>query len=439
MRVLLVGGGAREHAIAEAIKRSGVKLFTAMKNRNPGIARLSEKILLEHETETKKIAEFAGQNSVDFAVIGPEAPLAGGIVDTLDEVEIPCVGPAKKLAKIEASKEFMRNLMQNYRIPGSLEYAVFDDAGEASEFIDSFGRPIAVKPVGLTGGKGVRVIGDQLRDEEEAKKYVREVIEKKIGGGRVVIEEKAVGEELTLQAFVDGRHVIAMPMVQDHKRAFEGDVGHNTGGMGSYSDSNGLLPFVTESDRRHAVRAMKKTVDALRRETGEEYKGILYGQFMLGRKLKLLEFNCRFGDPEAMNVLPILSSDFVKVCLKIIDGTLREKDVLFEKKATVCKYVVPEGYGISSRAGEIISVDEAAIKRKGALLYYAAVNEEDGKIYTTSSRSLCVAGIAGSIEEAERIAESAIANIKGEHIYHRRDIGTKALIQRKIENMKAVR
>lgn len=439
MKVLLVGGGAREHAIAEAVKRSGVKLFAAMKNRNPGIARLSEKILLEHETETKKIAEFARESGVDFAVIGPEAPLAEGIVDALGGEGIPCVGPAKKLARIEASKEFMRNLMQKYRIPGSLEYAVFDDAGEASEFIDSFGKPIAVKPVGLTGGKGVKVIGDQLKDLEEAKKYVREVIEKKIGGSRVVIEEKAVGEEFTLQAFVDGRHVIAMPIVQDHKRAFEGDAGHNTGGMGSYSDSNGLLPFATESDREYAVEVMKKTADALRRETGEEYKGILYGQFMLGKKPRLIEFNCRFGDPEAMNVLPILSSDFVKICQRIIDGTLKERDAVFEKKATVCKYVVPEGYGISSRAGEIISVDEEAIRRKRALLYYAAVNEENGKICTTSSRSLGVVGIAGSIEEAERIAESAIANIKGEHVYHRRDIGTKALIQRKIESMKAIR
>ncbi|MBI5253621.1 MAG: phosphoribosylamine--glycine ligase [Euryarchaeota archaeon] len=439
MKVLLVGGGAREHAIAEAIKRSGAELFAAMKNRNPGIARLSEKILLEHETETKKIAEFAKESGVDFAVIGPEAPLAEGIVDVLGGEGIPCVGPAKKLARIEASKEFMRNLMQKYKIPGSLEYAVFDDAGEASEFIDSYGKPIAVKPVGLTGGKGVKVIGDQLKDLEEAKKYVREVIEKKIGGDRVVIEEKAVGEEFTIQAFVDGSHVIAMPMVQDHKRAFEGDAGHNTGGMGSYSDSNGLLPFVTESDREYAVEVMKKTVDALRRETREEYKGILYGQFMLGKEPRLIEFNCRFGDPEAMNVLPILSSDFVKICQKIIDGTLKERDAVFEKKATVCKYVVPEGYGIGSRAGEIISVDEEAIRRKRALLYYAAVNEENGKICTTSSRSLAVVGTAGSIEEAEKIAESAIANITGEHIYHRRDIGTKALIQRKIESMKAVR
>ncbi len=439
MKVLLVGGGAREHAIAETIKRSSAKLFAAMKNRNPGIARLSEKILLENETETKKIAEFARESAVDFAVIGPEAPLAEGIVDVLSEMGIPCVGPAKKLAEIEASKEFMRNLMRKYRIPGSLEYAVFNDAEEASEFIDAFGKPVAVKPVGLTGGKGVKVIGDQLKDEEEAKKYMQEVVEKKIGGGRVVIEKKAVGEEFTLQAFVDGKHVVAMPMVQDHKRAFEGDVGHNTGGMGSYSDSNGLLPFVTESDCKYAVRIMKKTVDALRRETGEEYKGILYGQFMLGRELKLLEFNCRFGDPEAMNVLPILSSDFVKICLKIMDGTLKERDVFFERKATVCKYVVPEGYGISSKAGEIISVNEEGIKRSGAILYYAAVNEENGRIYTTSSRSLGVVGIADSIEEAEKISESAIGNIKGAHIYHRRDIGTKELVHKKIENMKAIR
>ena len=228
-----------------------------------------------------------------------------------------------------------------------------------------------------------------------------------------------------------------MPAVQDHKRAFVGDTGHNTGGMGSYSDSNHLLPFLSESVVEEAGRVIKETVRALKKETGEKYKGILYGQFMLGRDLKVIEFNCRFGDPEAMNVLSILESDLAGVCQDIVRGRLG--DVKFSGQATVCKYIVPEGYGVKSTAGQRLTIDEEKIKSLGAVLYYAAVNEEAGEIFTTSSRSVGVIGIADTISEAERICEEAVESVRGEHIYHRRDIGTSGLIEKKLDGLKGLR
>jgi phosphoribosylamine--glycine ligase len=432
VKVLLVGGGGREHAIAEALSRSGAEIYAVMKNRNPGIRGLSRECLYAGEGDVEKIVAFAERKGVDLAVIGPEGPLARGIVDALHQREIPSVGPSRDLAQIEANKAFARRLMEKYRIPGSLRFGVFREYREACEFIDTFGAPLAVKPIGLTGGKGVKVIGEHLRDEAEARAYVKEVLDGGIGGGGVVLEEKAEGEEFTLQAFVDGRRTVSMPCVQDHKRAYEGDTGPNTGGMGSYSLPDALLPFLSKEACRRAEEILEATVRSLREEIGKEYRGILYGQFMLGREgPKVIEFNARFGDPEAMNVLPLLSSDFLEICARIVEGSLHRRDVAFRKEATVCKYVVPEGYGVNPISGQEITVDEAAVRAEGGRVYYAAVNEKDGRITTTSSRSLGVVGIDPTLEGAERIAEASIRHIRGRHLYHRRDIGTRELIEKK--------
>ncbi len=434
MEFLLIGGGAREHAMALALKKNtDVELYSVMGNRNPGILRLSEKVLQVKETELERIREFAVSNKIDIAVVGPEAPLGLGISNLLDEVGIPSVGPKKELALIETDKEFCRNVMAEYSIPANLTYACFSDFEEACAYVDSYNGELVVKPVGLTGGKGVKVQGEHLKNREDVKVYIKEILERGIGGGRVVLEEKAPGEEFTVQAFVDGSNIIPMPAVQDHKRAYEGDTGHNTGGMGSYSMADGLLPFLTQEDYNFAVDVIKKTVMALKKKTGESYRGILYGQFMKGSEIKLIEFNCRFGDPETMNVLTLLESDFSELCRHIVEGGL--KGAVFSELATVCKYVVPEGYGLNSSPPCEIEVDEEAIAEEGANLYYAVVNEKKGKLFTTTSRTAAVVGVADSLEEAEEIAEKAISHIKGEHIYHRRDIGTRELIEKKLRKM----
>jgi phosphoribosylamine--glycine ligase len=439
MRVLAVGGGGREHAIVKALARSGAEVLSVMKNRNPGIARASSDLLLAKETDVEKVIRFAESRKVELAVIGPESPLEAGLADALTERGIGCVGPTRSAARIETSKSFARALLAEYKVPGNLRFAAFTDLREAEAHLRSIDYEVAVKPTGLTGGKGVKVQGEHLAGEREVRAYVRKVLEEGIGGAGVVIEEKVRGEEFTLQAFCDGERVVPMPLVQDHKRAFEGDVGPNTGGMGSYSSEDHLLPFVNSSDEEEAVNTMLRTVEALAKE-GIPYRGILYGQFMLTKGgPRLIEFNARFGDPEAMNVLPLLESDFVELCAGIASGDLAGRECEFRKAATVCKYVVPEGYGTEPKVNMPIKVDEEGVGRAGAELFYAAVNEEGGRILTSSSRAVAVVGIENSIDAAERQCERALRFISGENIYVRHDIGKHEVIQRRIDHMRALR
>ena len=434
MNILVVGTGAREHAICNAVKNA--ELYSIMSNNNPGIARLS-KFQISSEKDLNGVKKFALENKIDMAIIGPEAPLEMGIVDELQKVGIGCVGPTKAAARIETDKAFMRDLFEKHNIDGSIVYKVFDNLEDTEEFIDNFDRDIVVKPIGLTGGKGVKIVGEHLEDGEAAKKYVKEIIENKISGyAQVVLEERLLGEEFTVQAFVDGDRVVPMPAAQDHPHAYEGDQGPITGGMGSYSDNDGLLPFLDKKNYDKSVKIMQDTVNALKNEVGP-YKGILYGQFMLCKDgPKLVEYNARFGDPEAMNVLPLLKTDFVEICKDIIDGTLKKAH--FEKKATVCKYIVPKGYPESGKAGQLIEVNESKINEKSALVYYAAVNQIDNKIYTSASRALGIVGIGDTISEAEEICENATKYVKGD-IYHRKDVGTNDLIQKRVEHMKSIR
>ncbi|MEM2979601.1 MAG: phosphoribosylamine--glycine ligase [Methanomassiliicoccales archaeon] len=439
MKVLTVGGGGREHAIVSALVDGGAEIYAAMSNKNPGISRVCKEFRLIREVDFETITEFAVDAGVEIAVIGPEAPLEIGLVDALSRQGIACVGPNKAAARIETSKRFMRDLLKKYNIPGNVRYEAFDDFEAAKRFAIDFDGQLAVKPVGLTGGKGVKIEGEHLRDKNEVVGYIREIFERRIGGAGVVLEEKLEGEEFTLQSFVDGRTVVPMPLVQDHKRAYEGDIGPNTGGMGSYSAENHLLPFMTNDDFEKAMEIMRKVVSAMRGE-GCPYVGFLYGQFMLTADgPKIIEFNARLGDPEAMNVLPLLKSNFVDVCSAIADWNLSGADVEFERKATVCKYVVPEGYGTKSRSGLRIWVDEEAVKKEGARLFYASVNEDSGVITTTSSRAVAVVGIDDNLDMAEAQCERGLKHIGGEAIYVRHDIGKQELIQKRVEHMNRLR
>ena len=438
MKVLAVGGGGREHAAVEALYRSDSEIYSVMKNANPGIIARSAKHLLCDEKDIEKVVSFAKENGVELAFIGPEAPLGVGIVDALEEAGIRCASPTQAAARIETSKSFMRELVEKHGIAGNLSFASFDNAEDAEAYLRTVDHEIVVKPVGLTGGKGVKVQGEHLHSFEETMDYIREIFDGNIGGAGVILEERAVGEEFTQMVFSDGKNIVPMPLVQDHKRAYEGDVGPNTGGMGSYTDADHLLPFVTEKDRKDALAIVQSIVDALAAE-GYPYRGVMYGQFMLTVDgPKIIEINARFGDPEAMNVLTALDSDFEDICNRMATGTLT-CDVEFKNEATVCKYVVPKGYGVRSESGHEISVDEEAIRECGAVTYYANVDMKDGKLVTGTSRSIGVVGIGRTIEEAEGNCEKALKHVKCDAVFVRHDIGTRELVQRRVDHMKALR
>ncbi|MBN2568494.1 MAG: phosphoribosylamine--glycine ligase [Deltaproteobacteria bacterium] len=437
--ILLIGNGAREHAIAETVKRSRYKtnLFSCMKSNNPGIASLSEKIMLGSYNDLRDIIEFAKKHRIDFAIIGPEDPLNNGIVDALMRESIRSVGPTKSCARLETSKMFTRNLLEKYGIPGNARFRVFSKLEGIPEFMAELGG-IVLKPDGLTGGKGVMVQGDHFQTREEAIEKCRDILDEHAS---VIVEEKFDGEEFSLQCLCDGTTVAATPPVQDHKRRYVGDKGPNTGGMGSYSMADHLLPFMTGKDVEAGLEITRQVANAIRKETGEDYKGIMYGGFIITNNgVKLLEYNARFGDPEAMNTLPLLKNDFVDVCKAIIDGTLHELTIECEKKATVCKYVVPKGYGLPKDHpdGQSTSARIEVDNVEGVNLYYSSVDKRVDGLYMTTSRAIGILGIADNLEDAENKAEQAIASIQGP-VDHRPDIGTQALIEKRIEHMEKIR
>ena len=440
--ILLIGNGAREHAIAEAIMRSSRTpvLFSYMKSNNPGIAALSAKAGLGSYADLKAIAAFAQENRIDFAVIGPEDPLNNGVVDSLKAVGISAVGPTQSLARLETSKSFTRDILQKYGIPGNPQYQTFSSPDGIEAFMNKL-EQVVIKPDGLTGGKGVQVQGDHFESKAEALALCRQILSEH---GRLVVEEKFEGEEFSLQCLSDGKTVIATPPVQDHKRRFVGDKGPNTGGMGSYSCDDHLLPFLKQADIEEGLEITRRVADAIYRETGEYYKGIMYAGFMVTRKgPRLLEYNARFGDPEAMNILPLLKTDFVDLCRAVIDGSLDRITVDFDKQATVCKYVVPKAYGIPKE--QLDPADLASTSAKievgdvgNARLYYSSVDKRADGLYLSSSRAIGVVGVAATLEAAEQIAERAVAAVQGP-VDHRPDIGTSQLINKRIKHMKAIR
>ena len=432
MKVLVVGSGGRENAIVEALARSAYKpkIYAAMGNLNPGIKRRVADYLLTKETDVPAIVQFAEGNGIDFVVVGPEAPLMAGLVDALFDRGIPSASPMKDAARLEFDKAWTRTFMARNGVRGVPRFKVYDNLGDAFRYLEEYPDSV-IKPAGLTGGKGVKVMGEHLKTLDEGKKYLEEVLKT----GRAVIEDRLQGEEVTIQAFVDGRNVVPMPTVQDHKRAFEDDKGPNTGGMGSYTDHTELLPFMFLEDYNEGVEIMKSTIEALKKEMGIVYKGALYGQFMITTDgMKVIEYNARFGDPEAMNVLSLLKTDFVDICQAMIDGSLDKMDIEFDRSATVCKYVVPAGYPDHPKKDSPLTV----VEKPEYKVYYASVNERDGKVYTTSSRSLAVVGVADTIPEAEILAEMGLANVHGE-FHCRHDIGKETLITKRIEHMDAIR
>ena len=434
-KILVIGSGAREHAITKALFRStkNKKIYCLASNMNPGIAELCDEIIIDDINNPQIAGNYAKEIMATFAIIGPENPLANGVSDMLWDLGIPTIGPKKNLAQIEVSKSFTRQLQKKHRIPGAPVYKYFKSMKGVNRFLNKLGENYVIKYDGLAGGKGVKVSGDHLKGHNDAIEYCGELIKK---GSTFVIEEKFIGEEFSLMSFCDGTNIKHMPAIQDHKRAYEGDLGPNTGGMGTYSDYNHSLPFLTKDDIKEAHQINKKTAKALKEHFNEGYKGILYGGFMATKDgVKLIEYNARFGDPEAMNVLSILKTDFIEVCKHLVNGSLNKINIQFENKATVCKYAVPEGYPDNPIKNKPIDISKV---KNPDLLFYASVDIKNGVLVESGSRTIATIGISESIFSAEKIAEKSISSVSGP-LFHRTDIGTLSLVEKRKKSMDSLR
>lgn len=441
--ILIIDKSGRLHVIAWACRNRVAKnvpqpkLYAFSEVKSPALSKLCEEVHRGRTDSVEEVTAYARKVRPDFVIIGPEEPLFAGIVDALEEMGIPCIGPRKDVARIEWSKAFARRLLAKHFPTVNPRHRIFSSVDGVSDFLRELGE-FVIKPDGLTGGKGVKVSGDHLSSVEEAVEYCRYVFAS--GHSELVVEERIDGEEFTLQSFCDGTNVVHTIPVQDHKRLLDGDKGPNTGGMGSYTCADHSLPFLTHDDLSTARKVNELVAAALREDTGIPYKGILYGGFIATQNgVKVIEFNSRFGDPEVMNVLPLLQTDFVSLCQAIINGTLSQSHVHFANLATVCKYVVPAGYPGSKEATGGIRASDVPKETENLRVFHAAIDEETSGVFPlTASRALAVVGIGDSLEEAATIAENAAAQVSGP-VHHRKDIGSSALIKARIDHMNALR
>lgn len=438
--VLIIGKDARTDAIAAACSASPQRprIFALAEMLIPGLVEKCEHVFVVPSLlDPSVLDDVIEQARPDLAIIGPEEPLAAGYTDALRARGISVFGPTKRLAQIESSKAWARDLLRRYDIPGNPDYRVFRSDDGLRGYLEALGT-FVVKPDGLTAGKGVRVFGEHLHSIDEAMEYARSVL---VTHGQVQIEEKLEGQEFSLQTITDGTTRIHCPLVQDHKRAYEGDQGPNTGGMGSYSCADFSLPFLTADDVAEAHAITDEVISALAEDTGEPYIGVLYGGFMATRDgVRLIEYNSRFGDPEAMNVLPLLKADFVDLCMAASVGELERIDYAFEAKATVCKYIVPEAYPAPSTPRPIVVSDDL-LAASDVRWFWAASKQEGAQTFMTSSRAGAFVGIGDSLEEAERAAERAAQNVAelSGGVRHRADIGRSKVIEARVRHMTALR
>ena len=417
MNVLVVGSGGREHAICTSVKKSKRlgKLYCAP--GNAGIAQIAECVPIG-VMEFDRIAAFAKENAIDMVVVAPDDPLAAGLVDVLNDAGIRAFGPNKAAAILEGSKAFSKDLMKKYHIP-TAEYENFDDAGKALSYLESCKMPIALKADGLALGKGVLICNTL----EEAKEGVREImLDKKFGasGNRMVIEEFMTGREVSVLSFCDGKTIRIMTSAQDHKRAKDNDEGLNTGGMGTFSPS----PFYTkEVDEICKKEIYQKTVDAMSAE-GRPFKGVIFfGLMLTADGPKVLEYNARFGDPEAQVVLPRMKNDILDIFDACIDGELDQYELEFEDNAAVCVVLASDGYPVSYEKGFPIEGFENFEGKDDYYCFHAGTKIADGKIVTNGGRVLGITAKGTDLKEARAKAYEATEWIFFGNKYMRHDIG----------------
>ena len=417
MKVLIVGSGGREHAIAYSVSKSPKveKIYCAP--GNAGISELAECVPIG-AMEFDKLAQFAAEQKIDLTIVGMDDPLVGGIVDVFEEKGLRVFGPAKNAAILEGSKAFSKDLMKKYHVP-TAAYENFDNAKDALSYLETAKFPIVLKADGLALGKGVLICNDL----EEAKAGVQEImLDKKFGsaGNTMVIEEFMTGREVSVLSYVDGKTIKTMTSAQDHKRAMDGDKGLNTGGMGTFSPS----PFYTkEIDEYCQKHIYQPTVDAMRAE-GRPFKGIIFFGLMLTEDgPKVLEYNARFGDPEAQVVLPRMKNDIIEVMEACIDGKLDEIDLQFEDNAAVCVVLASEGYPVKYEKGIPITGFENFKGKDGYYCFHAGTKLENGQIVTNGGRVLGITAKGANLKEARKNAYEATEWISFANKYMRHDIG----------------
>jgi phosphoribosylamine---glycine ligase len=418
LNILVIGRGGREHAIIWALKRSEKVQRIYCAPGNAGTAQLAENVAIG-EMEFSRLVQFARDTAIDLVVVGPDDPLAAGIVDEFEAVSIPVYGPRKNAAEIEGSKIFMKNLLRKYNIP-TAQYETFTDYQTAQQYLDQQPLPIVIKADGLAAGKGVTV----CHNREEANRALQEtMVDKSFGaaGDKVVIEQFLEGQEMSILAFVDGETVRAMVPAQDHKPIFDGDKGPNTGGMGTYSP----LPHIAQSVIDESIEnIIKPTARAMVAE-GRPFRGVLFAGLMITKNgPRTIEFNARFGDPETQVVLPRLKTNLLDIILATLEGRLNEIKISWSDEAAVCVVLASEGYPGSYPKGRLI---EGLQEVNDALIFHAGTTLTNGKVVTNGGRVLGVVGRGSDIAEARKQAYQAVDRIRFEGKQNRTDIAAKAL------------
>ena len=416
MKVMVVGGGGREHAIIKKLKENEKITELYALPGNGGIAYDAQCVDIGAK-DIEKIVEFAKEKGIDFAVVAPDDPLVLGAVDALEAIGVKCFGPKKNAAIIEGSKVFAKELMKKYSIP-TAKYEVFSDMDKALEYLETAPIPTVIKADGLALGKGVII----AQSRSEAKEAVVSMMKDKVfgeSGARIVIEEFLTGPEVSVLAFTDGKSVVPMVSSMDHKRIGDNDEGLNTGGMGTIAPN----PYYTEEIAKECMETIfLPTINAMNSE-GRTFKGCLYFGLMLTESgAKVIEYNCRFGDPETQVVLPLLESDLLDIFIAVADGKLGEKDIKFKNGAACCVVMASKGYPKEYETGFEITLPE-----NKKTIYVAGAKMQGGKLLTSGGRVLGVTEVAPSLSEAVSKAYAAVKNVKFENAYYRNDIGKKAL------------
>ena len=417
MKVLVVGGGGREHAIIKSIKKNpDVEVIYALPG-NGGIAEDAVCVDVGAK-DIDEIVDFAKRNRIDYAVVAPDDPLVLGAVDALEKAGIPSFGPSKAAAIIEGSKAFSKELMKKYGIP-TAAYETFSDEEEAVSYLDTVGYPTVIKADGLALGKGVII----AKDKTEAENAIRSMMSGAMfgeSGKRVIIEEFLEGPEVSVLAFTDGKCVVPMISSMDHKRAHDGDEGLNTGGMGTIAPN----PYYTEKIKERCMKEIFiPTVNAMRSE-GRTFKGCLYFGLMVTKDgPKVIEYNCRFGDPETQVVLPLLKTDLLTVMMAVTEERLSETEVDFSDESACCVIMASDGYPEKYDKGFKITIPEDVIDS----VFIAGAKEKDGELFTSGGRVLGVTATADTLNEAIDRSYSLVKRIHFDNAYYRRDIGARAL------------